>query len=405
MNKAGKLTTVKAVMSAKCVHTIISLKVPDWVFQEIDKRQCGFLWAGKDKAHGGQCQVAWTTACRPQEFGGLGIPDLRLQAYALRLRWLWMQRSDTNRPWKSLELSFGNDNIVEQIFRASIVIQLGDGNLARFWSDKWNGDFSPCILAPDLCTLVRPGIRKSRTVAIAMQGKRWITDITGQLSICTILQYFELWAAMARVHLTQGREDTISWKWTVTGTYTARSAYSAFFEGSTWFAGARPIWKAWAPLKVKFFMWLAVRSRLWMADRRHRHGLQNPTPCPLCCQVLESADHLFCSCTFTQQVWQALGNTIGLSLLVPAAEEPTISWWLRLRGGLNKLQRKGLDSTFMLVSWLIWKERNARVFNSRPPSQVHQLVDKLTEEGRAWIQGGAAKMVCVGWPTVSSSAV
>ncbi|CAL5070105.1 unnamed protein product [Urochloa decumbens] len=107
MNRAGRLTTVKAVMSAKCIHTIISLKVPDWVFQEIDKRRRGFLWAGKEKAHGGQCLVAWTAACRPQELGGLGIPDLRRAAYALRLRWMWLKRTDANRPWRDLELDFG----------------------------------------------------------------------------------------------------------------------------------------------------------------------------------------------------------------------------------------------------------------------------------------------------------
>ena len=52
LNKAGRLTLVKVTMSAACVHTLISLKVPDWVFQEIDKRRRGFLWSGKEKANG-----------------------------------------------------------------------------------------------------------------------------------------------------------------------------------------------------------------------------------------------------------------------------------------------------------------------------------------------------------------
>lgn len=34
------------------------------------------------------------------------------------------------------------------------------------------------------------------------------------------------------------------------------------------FAAAEPIWKAWAPLKVKVFMWLVVKNRLWTAARR-----------------------------------------------------------------------------------------------------------------------------------------
>ncbi|XP_066159601.1 uncharacterized protein [Oryza sativa Japonica Group] len=46
-----------------------------------------------DLVHGGQCRVSWTNVCHPKAFGGLGIPDLRLAGFALRVRWLWLQRS------------------------------------------------------------------------------------------------------------------------------------------------------------------------------------------------------------------------------------------------------------------------------------------------------------------------
>lgn len=41
MNKVGRLTTVKVVMSSKCVHTILAIKIPEWMFKEIDKRRRG----------------------------------------------------------------------------------------------------------------------------------------------------------------------------------------------------------------------------------------------------------------------------------------------------------------------------------------------------------------------------
>lgn len=155
MNKAGQLTTVKAVMSATGVHLMISLKIPEWVFQEIDKRRRGFLWAGKPQASEGQCMVPWPTACRPQELGGLGIPDMRLAAYALRLRWLWFQRMDVSKPWRDLDLAFGNDGVVAAMFQHSIDVEVGDGHLALFWKDRWNGENSPCVCARELCTKVR----------------------------------------------------------------------------------------------------------------------------------------------------------------------------------------------------------------------------------------------------------
>lgn len=39
-------------MSSKCVDTILAIKVPEWIFKEIDKRRRGFLWAGEETTSG-----------------------------------------------------------------------------------------------------------------------------------------------------------------------------------------------------------------------------------------------------------------------------------------------------------------------------------------------------------------
>lgn len=106
-------------------------------------------------------------------YGSLAY-HLRLAASALRLRWLWLQRTDPSRPWSDLQLAFGRDREVSTLFRNSIDINLGDGNRALFWSDRWNGSASPCCAAPDLCAMVRPGLRTNRTVAQALHNKAWI---------------------------------------------------------------------------------------------------------------------------------------------------------------------------------------------------------------------------------------
>jgi hypothetical protein len=60
--------------------------------------------------------------------------------------------------------------------------------------------------------------------------------------------------------------------------------------------GARHVWKAAVPPKVKFFFWMELHGRLWTADRRHRHGLQQNASCALCDQEDETTDHLLLSC-------------------------------------------------------------------------------------------------------------
>lgn len=52
----------------------------------------------------------------------------------------------------------------------------------------------------------------------------------------------------------------------------------------------------------------------------------------------------------------------------------------------------GLDSVVMLITWTIWKERNARTFDSRPSINESQLVNISVKKGQLWVQSGAKYM-------------
>jgi len=78
------------------------------------------------------------------------------------------------------------------MFNASI----GDGNLTLFWEDRWLGCDSPCLIAPELCKLAKPKVRKSRTVHDALTNKQWIHDIVGTLTVQAISEYLSLWPIM-----------------------------------------------------------------------------------------------------------------------------------------------------------------------------------------------------------------
>ncbi|KAM0869563.1 hypothetical protein ACQ4PT_040591 [Festuca glaucescens] len=53
ISRPGRLTLVKAVMTARPVHHLLVLEAPCWVLEELEKNLRGFFWAGKEKAHGG----------------------------------------------------------------------------------------------------------------------------------------------------------------------------------------------------------------------------------------------------------------------------------------------------------------------------------------------------------------
>lgn len=84
---AGRSALVTATLSAIPVHMAIALPLSSWAIDHIDKLRRAFLWAGNESVAAGKCKVAWETVCRPREFGGLGVADLRRAGVALRVRW------------------------------------------------------------------------------------------------------------------------------------------------------------------------------------------------------------------------------------------------------------------------------------------------------------------------------
>jgi hypothetical protein len=76
--------------------------------------------------------------------------------------------------------------------------------------------------------------------------------------------------------------DRFVWKWTTDGAYSASSAYRSFFIGRSMLVGVKHLWHANAPPKVRFFFWVTLHGRLWTAERRTHHGLQQSASCVLC---------------------------------------------------------------------------------------------------------------------------
>lgn len=155
--------------------------------------------------------------------------------------------------------------------------------------------------------------------------------------------------------------------------------------GSSPFLGHKLVWKTWAPLKIKIFLWLALRRRHWTGDRLRRHGLDARELCYLCDQEVETIDHIIATCAFSREVWFFVLQALRLQL--PQAAPTTLSWWRRLRSSSNSERRPGLDSLFALVSCQIWKKCNARCFRNSTPT-VAETMQVIKTEADRWIEAG-----------------
>ena len=93
-----------------------------WLIDGFEKRIRAFFWKGTDVVSGGHCLVAWEQVCKPFEYGGLGVLNLKLLGYAFRARWLWMQRT-SDCCWSGLQPAVEPE--VHAIFDSSIKMMLG----------------------------------------------------------------------------------------------------------------------------------------------------------------------------------------------------------------------------------------------------------------------------------------
>lgn len=144
---------------------------------------------------------------------------------------------------------------------------------------------APVDVAPGLFGLAR---RKKLTVKDALAGNRWMKDLERLASEDLLDQLVKLWELLQPIVLSNV-PDTIRWKISNDGGYSAASAYNAQFVGRIARPQLHASWRIKAEPKVKFHMWLLIQNRTWTADRLATRGWPHKDKCTFCDQVLESA--------------------------------------------------------------------------------------------------------------------
>jgi hypothetical protein len=351
------------------------------LFDEVEKGFRGFFWSAKDKANRGQCLVAWNQVCKPTDQGGLGVKNLRLQGLALRVRWEWLRRTDPSRPWQGLPLI--TDERARQVFDSLVQIMVGDGRRTLFWRDRWIDGKHATDVAPTLAGKIKTRAYNSRTVAQAMENNRWTGDFKEPLSEAEARDCVRLWLAVREVRREETGDDQFRWPWSSSGVYTARSTYKMLTQGSIAHPLGEAIWRNKATPKSKLFVWLAAQDRIWSSERRYRHGLQDhATRCEVCMQEIETCEHILMQCVVTREVWHICRETLELTFEEPTQASTFEEWWLRERAKLrDRKHRKEFDALVCMISYAIWKNRNAWIFgDARRQHRPISLAALVAEE-------------------------
>ena len=84
-----------------------------------------------------------------------------------------------------------------------------------------------------------------------------------------------------------------------------------------WFSGTVP--------RYSFILWLAVQNRLSTQDKLISYGIIQATHCVFCRDIVETHNHLFFDCPFTERLWCSLKGKVNVQW--PRLDWPDLVNW------------------------------------------------------------------------------
>lgn len=398
LSRGGRLILVNSVLSAIPMHYLSFFIFPSWVLKRIDSIRRSFFWSGEKGAKGCSSLVNWETVCTPKDKGGLGVLDLRLFNLALMAKWWWRFQFDSQRLWAQLVKFFYYKNNVfwefqeeppricshfwKGVLKAVKAFRIGarficaNGLKIHFWSDLWIGEQPLRLAFPSLYEIA---LNKEGSIASQRQDGAWNLAFTHLLSTNRRADLGSLLDLLMKHQWTTG-EDTISWTLTNSACFTVKSLYQKLKDTGVKDAGARTIWGTTAPLKVRINLWLAYKGALLTSDVLARRHIATPFNCPLCNSEIETSKHLFLTCPFATQIWTNLCIKFHLPSPPPNLVVLLTTW---RRRKISRNIAKDWDMKLAAALWIIWKERNDRIFRNTS-SSVSDTINKIDMFTSSW---------------------
>ncbi|XP_019231943.1 PREDICTED: uncharacterized protein LOC109212727 [Nicotiana attenuata] len=130
---------------------------------------------------------------------------------------------------------------------------------------------------------------------------------------------------------------------------------------------ARWIWNSVNVPKHSFINRLAMHKRLLTRERLEKLGVCTETRCEMCGGCIETIQHLFFECHFSEECLKILKEWLGLRANVLGID----GIWQRLtRNVKGTMCRKLITAVVATLVYKIWQARNDSIWNGKVPSPV-----------------------------------
>ena len=137
------------------------------------------------------------------------------------------------------------------------------------------------------------------------------------------------------------------------------------------------VWHQQVPLKVLIMAWRLLQDRLPTKINLVRCKIlqQDAARCVAGCDHDETTSHLFIHCGLFSSLWQHIKSWLGVAGADPRNIGDHLMQFIHCTG-YSKRRRSFLQLIWLLGVWLIWNERNNRLFNNIQ-TPIIQILDKV----------------------------
>ena len=396
LSKAGKLTMLKAILSAIPTYSMSCFQLPVSLCKRIQSVLTRFWWdetKGKRKI----CWVAWDQLTKPKALGGLGLRDIQCfnQALLAKLAWriitapeslfsrILMGKYCHNKSFleiaPSQSCSHGWRSILHgrDLLKENLGKSIGNGQTAKIWKDSW--------ISLDKILKPMGPIKESAldlTVADLLTSKlKWNKQRIEEL-LPDLAEQIQCLKPSST-----GAEDSFIWHQTASGIYSTKSGYFAATshnhhtqltraEGE--FSWIRDIWAGKFSPKMKTFLWSIVHKAISLGSNLQRRGMTSATPC-VRCQDTENEMHCFFNCQYAKNVWDLIPLSKAVHLAAGMIFPEVVVKFRRV----ICLPPSGISLNILpWVLWAIWTARNTLIFEGRYQSPEETTLNgiKLARE-------------------------
>lgn len=153
------------------------------------------------------------------------------------------------------------------------------------------------------------------------------------------------------------------------------------------------IWHRQVPLKVSILAWRLLQNRLPTKENLLTRGtIQTETNlCVTGCGKAEYAVHLFLHCHILGTLWQHVRRWIGVSGVEPLSIRDHFVQFTYYLGG-SRASRSFFQLLWLLCIWLLWNERNNRLFHN-VHTTTFDLLEKVKHNSYWWLKANNATFV------------